>query len=281
MNLKNKLLAAALSLSIVSPSHAIFGVGDIVADPGSYVYYAEQITQMAQQVSTMADVLETAKDTYDTAQDTYDGVRSMADDVTGVYDNALGLIESTGVFKEVTDQLPSGLQNKYYKLNKYNDDPAKAFKEMADYLASNYKDPLSADYDPVKYDMFRFITEQQAAETVLKTSAQRLDGLKPRVETIDELANKIDSTENIKDSADLQNRFLAEILIVITEMNDTLQQMAQLEAFNKYRGAEVAEAVVENNKNGVEEPQDDPLDWMRSDIDKAHKNDPKLKNKPF
>lgn len=246
MKSKLRTLSMAITLTMAPNAFAVFGVGDIVADPGSYVYYAEQIAQMTEQVTALNDMLDNAEKALELSKSMENGVSSMAGDVIGVYNNALDLIDATGALKETTEDLPSSLQNQYFKEIAKSDDSLRAFERMEKFLASNYRDPLSADYDPEKYDLFRFIVEQQAAETVLKTSAQRLDNLEPRVKTIDELANKIDSTENIKDSADLQNRFLAEILIVITEMNDTLQQVAQLETISQFKGYKSTETLVNN-----------------------------------
>jgi hypothetical protein len=255
----------------------------VVTDPGSYAYYADQLAQAVEFIEKQTETISQLKDLAKLADNTANGVTSLASDVIGTYNNAIDLIDATENLIDTTEELPTELQNDYYKKIGEAEKNLAAFEKMEKFLDDKYRDPLSADYDPVRFDLFRFLLEKDTTETILKTSANNLAKTKDRVETIDSLAKKIDSTENIKDSQDLNNRLMSEILIVLTEMNDTFQQLAQLEAFGKYKGgdSEIAKESlqkIENNETPSYEWEDHPIHKRAK---QAEKNNPRLKELPW
>lgn len=256
----------------------------VVTDPGSYAYYAEQVAQATEFVRKQTETLNQLKNLAKLTEDTTNGVTSLASDVIGAYNNAIDLIDATQDLIDTAEDLPTELQNDYYKNIGETEKNLQAFEKMEKFLADKYSDPLSADYDPVRFDLFRFIVEKETTKTILKSSANNLAKTKYRIETIDGLAKKIDLTENIKDSQDLNNRLMSEILIVLIEMNDTFQQLAQLEAFGKYKGGDsaIAKESLDKIDSGEVDTSESTLPpFLIEGSKEAEKNNPLLKKLPW
>ena len=278
-NHKKAFAVLGLSLAIHSNSWGVFGVGDIVSDPGSYAYYAEQIASATEQVSALTEQLEQVKSLVNLQKLTEKGVTSMAGDMIGIYNNAIDFVDATDELIETSVELPTELENQFYKELGDSEDTLKGFERMEKFLDSKYNDPLSADFDPIRFAFFRSEIEKTAADTLLKSAAQRLSETAPRIETLADLAAKIDDTENIKDAADLNNRFNGEILLVLTEINDTFQQLAQLEAFGKLKGGK--SDIAAESLNGNKEPNRGLPEAFTKRAEEAIKKNPKLKDLPF
>lgn len=256
------------------------GVGDVVTDPGSYAYYAEQIKAATEQINALNKQIKNLENLIQIQRVMEGGITAVAGDLIGVYNNAVDLVKATKRLKKTTDELPSELQNRYYKEIEGSKDTLEGFEKMEKFLAKNYRNPLSGDYDPLKYDLFRNMVEQSALKDILNNTSQSLSMTGERVETIDNLANKIDETQNVKDSADLSNRLLTEILIVLHEMNVTMNQFSQIQALGKYHDAEGAQAAYEAVKDRTEDQKGvfTPPPWMQEGIDEAE-NNPVLKRR--
>lgn len=271
--MKKVLLTVAIYISCLPSSYALFGVGDVVSDPGSYAYYIEQIEAMTQQ-------LEKAEEVINVSEAIDDGVQSVAGDLVGSYNRTVGLIEAMDKLVKTAEELPVELEDELYKQLGQSEEEYSDFELMEKYLDEKFKDPLSPDYDPIKHDFYLSQLLKKSAKTLLKSVAENLGKTTPRVKNLAELGAEIDNTANIKDSQDLTNRYLAEILNVITELNTTFQQFMQIKAFVEYgRGeSEVVQNRLENDKSDDGGYQTSPhTKWLREKAKDAKEKNPLYK----
>ena len=72
------LMIGGICLSLMSnKSEGVMGVGDVVSDPGSYVYYADMIGSAAEQLKTAQEMASTASEALSTANKTMGDIQTM------------------------------------------------------------------------------------------------------------------------------------------------------------------------------------------------------------
>ena len=68
---KLKILLLSASMTMACHTYAVFGVGDIVSDPGSYGYYVEQLKSMATQVEQFTSITDKAQEVLDDSHEIF------------------------------------------------------------------------------------------------------------------------------------------------------------------------------------------------------------------
>lgn len=91
----------------------------------------------------------------------------------------------------------------------------------------------------------------------IEASDEILRVMPGRIKKIEELADQIDHTDNIKDAQDLTNRFLAEILTVLTEMTGLAAKIGESYALLNYQGA--SDQVLQQRMAGQEAIENDRM----------------------
>jgi len=226
---------SAFSLLVATNSHALFGVGDIVSDPGSYAYYAEEISQGLEQLKTLRDQYETFKKTQRdmnklkrTFEHAYEDIRNIPSDYEDIktIDDAFDFIED--VFEVVEDSGDLiGLSDMYKKI-----DTRKGTRKQRDYGGiyaglTEEKEKPEDRYN--QRDTGRQLREG-LKEKMFVDSSRFLEKLKKTEENLLALAEQIASNkDNAKRAIDINSHILLEIHRTLIELAKIITQKHQLD----------------------------------------------------
>lgn len=214
-NLKATVLVASLALSFVQPPPAW---SMVVSDPTSYSYYVEQIKQAAEALKT--------------AKQTVDEVKAVHNQVTGVYNRARGMVNDMKGAAEAARSAEGVLTRtgKVQGMGVGED----GFIDIDKVINGTYGD--SRTRGGLAGADARHQVQQQALKTVINDSEKLLQGIGDRLDRVKDLASQIDSTANIKDSMDLNNRIAVEILKTLIDLLGVAAKANQAEALFNYSG---------------------------------------------
>jgi hypothetical protein len=233
-------LAALLLMS--TPA---FGVGEVVTDPGAYSHMVEQIKSMNEMITEARKQVETLG-----------GIKTVMEDVKysaeGVYGRGVGILDTIqGTADNVGDfgsSIKKATDFSDFSKDKFNK-RASPYREVNVRLDGVFKDPRSKDYDFWKDKAKRENAQQQIYKDNLNQAEVTLDEMPKRLDRLGKLSDQIENTKGLKDAADLQNRFLAELLLIQQEALKMLSHIAQALAAQHYKGIqpEVAKEAVEKS----------------------------------
>ena len=99
-----------------------------------------------------------------------------------------------------------------------------------------FGDPRSPDYNPWKKLAPKYQLRQQGLKDTIEKSEKLLAGMKDRFATLEDLTNKIDSTENIKEAQDLTNVYLAQVVSLLSEQLALTAQIGEAQALMNFSG---------------------------------------------
>lgn len=190
----------------------------VVSDPTSYSYYIEQIKQAAEQLKT--------------AQKTVEEVKAIQSQVSGIYNRARGVVDD---LKRTEDGLRSvdGVLTRIGKGQgmKPGDD---GFIDIDKVINGTYGDLRTRG--GLQGADARHQVQQQALKAVINDSEKLLQGVADRIAKVKELAGQIDTTANIKDAMDLNNRIAIETLKTLIDLLAVAAKSNQAQALNYYSG---------------------------------------------
>ena len=219
------ILTQILALLISAPAFCM-----VVTDTGAYAYWIEQLKSAEQQIKQ-------AQNTVKGVQDVQKEVKSVQDQMTGTYNKASSLIDNLKKVQKTITNAPSSVSNvgdKWKGIIKDLD----GFVDVKDILDSVYNDPRTDKKKAWEKIDEHYQIRQEALKNAIGQCDDAAQALKERMKVLDELANQIDSTQNLKESQDLTNRFLAEILYT-TELHYALfAQISQANALLYYSGVD-------------------------------------------
>lgn len=275
---KTVALVVAVSLAIPAHAWAILGMGDIVSDPASYGYYIEQIAAMGKQTQEAIKQVQTLGGIRTTVEDTQRAI-------TGTYNRGMGLINDVERLQKRVGSTPSTLDGNFRKWSgivgstaniakkagSTADSAADNYYDAREVLDDNFEDPRSRR-KPGSGPNFSADRQYQISQSSLKDAVaaaeDTLQALPKRVSTLSDLASQIDGTKNLKDAADLQNRFLAEILQTLHELVAITARLGEAQALQSYTGVndEAMAERVEEVKKAVDR---DPVWLHEQELDAA------------
>lgn len=254
--------------------------GMVVSDPTSYTYYVDQLKKMQEQQKelsdqtlSLADIKKMAVESKKWFTGTYNHGMKLLAYIQAVESGDWGAVPDT--FKGIQDYLGFMCDTETERLGKVPDDPicnptsqgegkGKDGKEYGaveateDILSAAFGDPTSPHYNPWIVKNYKFAVEQMSRENTIKESQRILNKQPARMARIEAMAAQIDTTENVKSSADLTNRMLAEILLAQTEIIAVLTKMAETQALDGYVGTAKKKEPEPSSKK-----KDALLDYMR------------------
>lgn len=252
-----KIVALVLIGLSVVPTHAwaFLGIGDVVSDPMSYTYYVQQIKEMTEQTQNAIKQVETLGGIRTTAQDMY---RSTV----GTYNRGMGIIRDVERMKNRLNSDPSTLDGQFHKWSGVLGDVSQTagqtgrtldgatglYVDARQVLDENFEDPrkrkkMMAHVPNMSKDR-QYHVSQSALRDAVAAADEVLQTMPDRVSGLEDLVNQIDSTKNLKDAADLQNRFLAEILKTLYELMNVVSRIGEAQSLQFYQG--VDDAAMEN-----------------------------------
>ena len=269
----HKAISALLVLAgvLIVPSHA-WAVGDVVTDPKSYGYYVQQLKEMGKQTQEAIKQVQTLGGIRTTVEDTQRAV-------TGTYNRGMGLINDVERLKKRVGSDPSTLDGNFRKWSgivgsassmagraeSTADRAAGHYYDAREVLDDNFEDPRTRKKSGgARTPNFSADRQYQIGQSSLKDAVAAAEGtlqeLPKRVSTLSGLAEQIDGTKNLKDAADLQNRFLAEILQTLHELVSITARLGEAQALQYYIGVDDA-AMTERVEEVKKAADRDPV-WL-------------------
>lgn len=202
MRLKITLTALALILSMnAAPVHAL-----VVSDPGSYARQAQQIMEMQKQLKEFQAAVAEAKKT--------------ADAVSGLSTRGNGANLDITDLRKASESMLMGLLKSSGQ--NVNEDTIKVInKGLEETFKTIEQDPVAARATRKQRELYR----DNANKGALQYAEYTLNKMPQSLERIQQLSGQINQTTTIKDSQDLTNRYLAELL---GSMNQMLMLQGQL-----------------------------------------------------
>lgn len=263
---KKLTCAAAISLALLTTPA---GAQWVVTDPGSYMYYVEEIAQMVELVNKAAEQVETLGGVLTQAE-------KIQSNLTGHYNRAVGVVNRIkGVSEAINRESGGGIFGEARKWGNVGrkiggaagagaEAGGKAVRDLSkitgediyadtkEILDEVFTDPRSIDNAEDRHRSLsrRYQIQQGALKEVVARSERTLTGVKDRMQNIEELAAMIDSTANQKDAQDLTNRLLVELLATMTDMLHIAALSNQAEALNNYRG--VSESGIKERQKALD-----------------------------
>jgi hypothetical protein len=211
---------------------------------------------------------------------TLGGIRTTVEDtqraITGTYNRGMGLFNDVERLKKRVGSDPSTLDGNFRKWSGVvgsaasmagraegtADRAAGHYYDAREILDDNFEDPRTRKKSGgARTPNFSADRQYQIGQSSLKDAVVAAEGtlqeLPKRISTLAGLAEQIDGTKNLKDAADLQNRFLAEILQTLHELVAITARLGEAQALQNYKGvddAAMAERVEETKKAANRDP---------------------------
>lgn len=247
---------AAVSLALVLLKIAPAYAGMVVTDPSSYSYYVEQLKKQAVQIEAATKQVETLGGVLDT-------VNNIESKIMGHYNRATGIVNRIDRLQKVMSRNTDG--DMFAKLRQIGDAGRAAggvlrgtagevkavgrdygdltgndiFADTQKVLDWNFGDPRDHSDPMAQYRNAdgKYQAQQSALKGVVANSEGLLAGIKDRIDVIKDLAQQANSTANMKDSQDMTNAILIEILKTLTDFLAIAAQANQASALLNYSGA--------------------------------------------
>lgn len=213
-----------------------------VSDPGSYGYFVQQLSeaklQLAaakEQIANQMQEIKVLNDTYKMATEQLKELNDIKDQVKGYYDQGKDFVDKIKSIKSQIEAVPSSVVGRGKEIMSLIDGIGD-FTEAADMLDGIFGDPRSPDYNPWQTLAPKYQLRQQGLKDTIEKSEKLLAGMKDRFAALEDLTNKIDSTENIKEAQDLTNVFLAQIISILSEQLALSAQIGEAQALMNFSG---------------------------------------------
>jgi len=212
-------------------SHAILGMGDIVSDPASYGYYAQQIEALAAE-------LEKLEESYDELTKHTEKLQNITDKMQGYYTKAKATADKIQSFVDSVSEVPhsfSDLQNKWFTI-KGQIETIAGGKEMLDKIFGDIR-KLGDDGRSI-YEIIndRYQSKQQVLKDAIAASNKDLSSVGEDLDEIQQLANEIGKTKTLKESQDLANLILIKQLIVQRRLLSSFNRFSMAQSLISFEG---------------------------------------------
>lgn len=207
------------ALALIFISNFSFGFGGVVTDPGSYSYYATQIEQALEQV-------ELAEEQVNQATKTYDKVTSLEKNITGNAQRAQRNLEKIKELQNISSRdLEKSLKYAKKALEEIEDIPEyqKGITDGVDEIFS--KDNKEGGW--VNVEAEKRAARQQSFKKALVDSELAQGKIEIQYEHMEELAQATNSADSLKDSTDVTNTILLEMLDNQRDMITLLANVSQ------------------------------------------------------
>lgn len=272
-----KIVALVLVVLVTVPAQpalAFLGEGDIVSDPMSYTYYVQQIAAMADQTQQAIKQVETLGGIRTTAEDMYSAT-------IGTYNRGMGILRSLERMKRRIGGDPSTLDGQFHKWSGVMGDISRTagqtgrtldsatglYVDARQVLDDSFEDPrkrrTATPHVPNMNKDRQYHISQAALRDAVASADEVLQTMPDKLSTLEELANQIDSTKNLKDAADLQNRFLAEILKTLYELMNVVSRIGEAQSLQFYQG--VDDATMENRIEATRRAAEGDPVWIHEE----------------
>ncbi|GKT37414.1 hypothetical protein ADUPG1_003352, partial [Aduncisulcus paluster] len=204
-------------------------------DPGSYGYYVQQLQQAMKQIEEQKKQFGVLTESYEMLQDQFKELQTITDQVKGYYNQGKDFVGKIQGIKNQIEAIPSSVVGRVKEISSLLEDIGE-FTEATDMLDGIFGDPRSPNYNPWKQLAPKYQLRQQGLKDTIEKSEKLLAGMKDRFAVLEDLTNKTDSTENIKEAQDLTNVFLAQIISILSEQLALTAQIGEAQALMNFSG---------------------------------------------
>ena len=219
------LLSAALTFSAITTTVNAF----VVTDPASYVYYIQQLKQIVEQVNTAKNSLTQAKQLTSSFDGYMDDLRSQFDFIGDIQKS---LKTQLSGFEDYKRSLSSSAKKTLDFSREFD------LKNLRDIIDTNldgiYIDPTNPDYNASEIKKLRTVERQRLLKEGLTKTEEKLALLEQKYRDIEKLTNKAKRTANPKESIDLNNTILLEILAAMHSLIEVTSTLGQAEMASKF-----------------------------------------------
>jgi carbon monoxide dehydrogenase subunit G len=252
MRLKIVCLALIVFIALPRSLYAVLGIGDTVTDPGSYLYYIQQIEQMTEMLNKTQQQVETLG-----------GIKTVTDDVKRqlyrVHDQFVGAIET---YKRANESLTNAVNNtpntidKLFSIDRDSittspNDGGVFYKETAELIDDMFKATETmpvAEFLHINDEKLRGNIRKDLSQlawkkffTDMNASLTRSNDRQARVtKSMVKVAELAKSDESIS-VAEMQVQIatlLAELIQLQSEMLQLQRDLAYAQALEKYEGVD-------------------------------------------
>lgn len=229
-------MIAAVTLTLILPirGYCVFGVGDLVSDLKAYTYYVEQIKIAQEEYDKMLEELKVAEDTLAETQK----MRSLLE---GTYNHAVKTISELKKARQALKDDPSVLLEYAEMFLLTEAGEGEEWINAQDIISEVFKDPrkmAKSQIERLKELAEKFHVRQKKLEDAIIKAEKTNESMPDRYEAIEEIAKKIDTTENTKSAVDLSNQLLTEILKAINELISLTAHIGEAQMLVNFEGAE-------------------------------------------
>lgn len=217
-----------IALLAMTPSLAL-SFGGVVTDPQSYTYYVKQLEQGIEQ-------LEKVEEKIKIATDTYNKMVSLDENVSGNVQRAQGSLEKIKELQNISSKdLDKSLRYAKKALEEIEDIPEYQ-EEIEDGVADVFGVEAQEENGWVSVEAKKKRERQEAYRKALVNSELAQGKIALQYEKMEELAQATNSADSLKDSTDVTNTILLEMLDNQKEMITLLAGMTQSVSLAFYDG---------------------------------------------
>lgn len=211
----------------------IGGLGDVVSDPTSYTYYAEQLEQGI-------DMLEVQEKKLQKLIDSYNKLQNIENNVSGNIQRAKSTLNRIKALKEMTGTKDLRDALKYAKkaLDDISDIPehVTVIGDNVDEVFGNEEKKAPKIGGWVTVSQKKKQARQQAYKQALVDSELAASKINLQLEKVEELATATNTATSLKDSTDITNTILLEMLENQREMIKHLSNTSRNLSMAYYNG---------------------------------------------
>jgi hypothetical protein len=261
---KNGVLITLLvaNLFLATPAYAALAV----SDSGAYAYWATQIEKAVKQIEELQGIIDKGQEiktetinVYNTLKGNYDRAKGFMDGMN----NLMGKIENSPYTTKA--QLEGWI-------DQVGDGTFEDLLSPEDVLEAVFNDPRNPEIKIGQNHDQRFNTRQIALKDAITNADELLKSMPEMFQRVKELSEQIDQTENMKDSMDLNNRLLLELIQIQLAQLSMQMQFEKAGALVNFQGVQ-SEAVKERAKRIIEAQSDlEAVKWLKNELQKEGVN---------
>ncbi|MBN8828959.1 MAG: hypothetical protein J0H68_09660 [Sphingobacteriia bacterium] len=255
--IKNLMITTVLSTCLLNQSTQALGPipggAYVVNDPGAYGKFEANLEALNKMITNLKQNTSEIKQMRSGLEGNYNKGIGLDQDISKIRNNIKNQIP---VFhKLIANSSNSDISN-YEVISKALDDTfVPSSKEMS-YLFENQRNEV----------------RQRALKDLIINSQSNLSESERSLKNAERLAQEINTTKDLAEKADLENRYLAEILVAILKISRTLDKLAVAEATSKYVGVESEVSENTKKRKGIIPTTEQILENSRKNL-----NNPKKK----
>lgn len=228
--MKNGVLITLLVVNLIlaAPAHA----GMAVSDSGAYTYWAVQIQKAMQQIKELQGVIDKGDEIKEETMNVFNTLK-------GTYNRAKGFVEGMQNLIDKIEQSPYTTKAQLEGwVSQVGEGIFEDLMSPEEVLEAIFHDPRNPEIKTGQNHDQQYNTRQVALRDSIKNADELLKSIPEMFQRVRELADQIDQTENMKDSMDLNNRLMLELIQIQLAHLSMQMQFEKAGALVNYQGVQ-------------------------------------------